>query len=133
MKHRSGFTLVEIMLVVAILGVLASVAVPRFAGRTQEARMSAARLQIENLSAALDAFEFDCGRYPTTSEGLDSLLKAPAGIESWKGPYLKKRVPLDPWNRAYLYQSPGETQLDYDIISFGIDGKEGGGDDISNS
>ncbi len=120
------------MLVVAILGVLVSVAVPRFTGRTQEARATATKLQIENLSAALDAFEYDCGRFPTTTEGLDSLLSAPPGVSGWRGPYLKRRLPTDSWNRPFLYQSPGLRQPDYDLVSFGVDGREGGGDDLSN-
>jgi general secretion pathway protein G len=86
-----------------------------------------------NLGAALDAFEYDCGRYPTTAENLEGLLVAPAGITGWEGPYLKKHVPVDPWSHPYLYQSPGLRQVDYDLISFGGDGQEGGGDDLSNS
>lgn len=131
-KSRDGFTLVEIMLVVAILGILVSVAVPRLTGRTQEARMNAARLQIENLGMALDAFEYDCGRYPTTAEGLEALRQPVAGLPGWKGPYLKKRLPLDPWENAYVYLSPGVQNRDFDVISWGPDGHDGGDDDIGN-
>src|SRR4051812_24363372 len=96
-QRRSGLTLAEIMLVVAILGILVSVVVPRLTGRTQEAQIQTARLQIENLATALDAFEYDNGRVPTTQEGLEALRQPPGGLPNWKGPYLKKSVPLDPW------------------------------------
>lgn len=129
---RRGFTLVEIMLVVAILGVLVSVALPRLTGRTQDARLQAARLQIENLGMALDAFEYDCGRYPTTSEGLEALTAAPGGAAGWKGPYMKKRAPTDPWRVAYAYARPGVRGSDYDLYSFGPDQRQGGGDDVGN-
>lgn len=120
------------MLVVAILGILVSIVVPRLTGRTREARTQAARLQIENLGTALDAFEYDCGRYPTSPEGLEALRQAPAGVAHWKGPYLKKAIPTDPWNNAYVYVSPGTHNNDYDLYSTGEDQQEGGGDDIGN-
>lgn len=129
---RRGFTLVEIMVVLAILGLLISVALPRFAGRTEEARLQTTRLQIENLSAALDAFEFDCGRYPSTLEGLDALKNEPADTPGWKGPYLKKSVPLDPWKNAYVYVSPGVRAVDYDLSSAGPDRQDGSEDDIGS-
>ena len=132
MRRRRGFTLAEIMLVVAILGILVSVVVPRLAGRTQEARAQAARLQIENLGLALDAFEYDCGRYPASHEGLSALREAPAGANGWKGPYLKKSVPRDPWGGAYAYRSPGNRNADYDLYSPGADGAEGSTDDVGN-
>ena len=137
MKRRSpsptrGFTLAEIMLVVAILGILVSVVLPRMTGRTKEARTQAARLQIENLSMALDAFEYDCGRYPSSSEGLEALRQAPAGVRNWKGAYLKKSIPLDPWNNAYVYAAPGRINQDFDLISMGPDQQEGSADDITN-
>jgi general secretion pathway protein G len=131
MKRR-GFTLVEIMVVLAILGLLVSVALPRFAGRTEEARVHTAKLQIENFSAALDAFEFDCGRYPTSDEGMDALRTEPSGISGWKGPYLKKAIPLDPWKQAYNYISPGFKSVDYDVSSSGPDRISGNDDDIGS-
>jgi general secretion pathway protein G len=131
-RRQKGFTLAEIMLVVAILGILVSVVVPRLSGRTREAQLQVARLQIENLSTALDAFEYDNGRYPTTQEGLESLRQAPAGLSQWKGPYLKKAIPLDPWRNAYLYASPGRRNPDYDLMTFGADGQEGGENDVGN-
>lgn len=132
MKRERGFTLVEIMVVVAILGLLVSVAVPRLAGRTEEARQQTARLQIENLCLALDAFEFDCGRYPSSSEGLEGLRAPPANEPGWKGPYLKKSIPLDPWKTAYLYVCPGIRSVDFDVYSAGPDRQEGSDDDIGN-
>jgi len=130
MNRTRGFTLIEIMMVVAILGVLVSVALPRLAGRTQEARVQATRLQIETLGMALDAFEYDTGRYPTTAEGLEALQSS--ALMGWKGPYLKKRIPLDPWRGAYVYLSPGSAGRDYDLASPGVDGREGGNDDVDN-
>jgi general secretion pathway protein G len=134
MKNRypGGFTLIEIMLVIAILGILISVAVPRLAGRTEEARQQATRLQIENLSAALDAFEFDCGRFPTAQEGLEALRQRPSAALNWKGPYLKKPLAHDPWQGAYAYAAPGTHNHDYDVYSPGPDGREGTSDDIGN-
>lgn len=127
---KGGFTLIEIMLVIAILGILVGVAVPRLTGRTEEARVQAARLQIENLGLALDAFEYDCGRYPTTHEGLAALREAPGPMPGWKGPYLKKTVPTDPWKNPYVYLSPGSRNKDYDLYSWGSDQQDGGGDEI---
>lgn len=127
-----AFTLAEIMLVVAILGILAAVVVPRLTGRSQEARLQATKLQIENIGTALDAFEYDCGRYPSTTEGLEALRRAPSGTSNWKGPYLKKSLPVDPWNNAYVYVSPGARNQDFDLYSMGADQREGGGDDIGN-
>jgi general secretion pathway protein G len=130
LKGRQGFTLAEIMLVIAIIGILASVVVPRLTGRTQEARTQATRLQIENFVMALDAFEHDCGRYPGTDEGLEALREAPSGATGWKGPYLRKRVPLDPWRNAYRYRYNG-APADYELLSMGPDSREGGSDDLS--
>ncbi len=125
-----GFTLIEIMLVIAILGVLVSVALPRLTGRTQEARVQAARLQIENIGMALDTFEYDNGRFPSTSEGLEALQSSLSGLPGWKGPYLKRSTPVDPWRNSYVYACPGQRGRDYDLSSMGPDGKEGGDDDI---
>ncbi len=131
-KNKNAFTLVEVMVVLAILGLLISAALPRFAGRTEEARLQATRLQIENLSAALDTFEFDCGRYPTTMEGLDALKYEPSNTPGWKGPYLKKSIPVDAWKTNYVYLSPGARSPDYDVFSAGPDRQEGNEDDIGS-
>lgn len=132
MHNKKGFTLIELMLVVIIIGVLVSMVVPRLVGRSEEARVSAAKADIHaNISVALDLFELDNGRYPTTEEGLSSLRTKPASAINWKGPYLK-REPQDPWGSPYMYRSPGDYNPDYDLYSYGPDGKEGGGDDVSN-
>lgn len=126
MKQKNGFTLIELMLVVIIIGVLVAMVMPRLAGRSQEARLAAAKADIfSNISTALDLYELDNGKYP---QGLDELLKKSEG----KGPYLKRK-PIDPWKRPYKYKSPGTHNTeDYDLYSLGPDGQEGSGDDITN-
>ena len=133
---KRAFTLIEIMLVVIIIGVLVAMVVPNISGRSEQARVMAARTDIEaNISAALDLFFMDTGRYPTTEQGLVSLVSAPAtgSALKWNGPYLKKKkVPRDPWGRDYVYKAPGEHNKDsYDLSSVGPDGKESG-DDVAN-
>ncbi|MFC1510608.1 type II secretion system major pseudopilin GspG [Candidatus Omnitrophota bacterium] len=137
MKKNHGFTLVEVLLVVIIIGILAAMVIPNIAGRGEDARQAAARADIEaNLSAVLDMYEMDNGRFPTTAQGLKSLVEKPTSTpepRNWKGPYLKKkREPLDPWGAAYIYQSPGtHNPNDYDLSSHGSDGIESE-DDIVN-
>jgi general secretion pathway protein G len=125
MRTKKGFTLIELMLVVIIIGVLVSMVMPRLVGRSEEARIAAAKADINaNISVALDLYELDNGKYP---EALSALIsKTSAG----KGPYLK-REPVDPWGRRYMYKFPGDHG-DYDLYSYGPDGAEGGGDDITN-
>ena len=120
-----GFTLIEIMIVMIIIGLLAALVAPKFFGRLSTAKLSSAKAQIELFGTALDAFRLDTGRYPTTEEGLKALREKPSGVESWSGPYLPKEIPLDPWKRSYIYKSPGEHG-EYDLISYGLDGVEGG-------
>ncbi len=122
--------MIEIMLVVIILGVLAAMVVPQLTGRSDEARRSVAKTDIEsNLALALDLYEVDVGEYP---DSLEALRTAPSDVTNWKGPYLKK-PPKDPWGRLYEYRYPGSHNQDgYDLFSKGKDGAEGGGDDITN-
>src|SRR5262245_13282415 len=131
MNRRSGFTLVEIMVVLAIIGVLLSIALPRLTGRTEEARLQAARLQVENVAMAVDAFSFDCARFPTAQEGFSALRESP-GDAGWKGPYLKRALPKDPWNSAYVYAIPPARATDYDVFSPGPAHQPGTDDDIGN-
>ncbi len=123
-KER-GFTFFEILVVVIIIGLLAALVGPRLFGKVSTAKQKAAKAQIELFGTALDTFRLDIGRYPTTEEGLKALREKPSGVENWQGPYLPKEIPVDPWNRQYVYKSPGEHG-DYDLISHGLDGAEGG-------
>lgn len=132
-RRCSGFTLIELLLVMVILSVLALIVVPRFTGRSEQARVVAAQSTIASLEMALEAFEVDTGRYPTTDEGLNALVDPPPAISNWRGPYLRRGVPDDPWGNPYIYLCPGERNPNaYDLYSFGPDGREGGGDDIDN-
>jgi general secretion pathway protein G len=124
-RRENGFTLIEILVVVIIIGLLAALVGPRFFGQVSTARLGAAKAQIELFGTALDTFRLDVGKYPTTEEGLKALREKPSGVEGWNGPYLPKEIPLDPWKKPYIYKSPGEHG-DYDLISYGLDGVEGG-------
>lgn len=132
---KSGFTLIEIMLVVIIIGVLAAMVVPSITGRSEQARITAARTDIEsNLATALDLYHMDSGKFPTTEQGLAALIEAPSPKPAqWNGPYLKKKkIPKDPWGNPYVYKSPGEQNKDgYDLSSHGADGAPGS-DDVTN-
>ena len=131
--RRGGFTLVELLLVLVILAVLAVVVVPKFTGRSQQAKITAAKTDIANLEVAIDAFEIDCARYPNTQEGIQALIQQPSDLIDWKGPYLKRGVPKDPWQNSYVYRYPGQHNTSgYDLYSLGPDGQEGGSDDIGN-
>ena len=128
-----GFTLIELLLVLVILAVLAAVVVPKFTKRSEQARKAAATTDIANLETALDAFEVDTSRYPTSDEALKALMEQPANAADWKGPYLKRFVTNDPWGNPYIYRCPGQHNTSsYDLYSCGPDGQEGGGDDIDN-
>lgn len=128
-----AFTLVELLLVLVILAVLAAMIVPKFTKRSEQARVAATATDIANMGTALDAFEIDTGRYPTSDEGLKALVEIPGNIKDWKGPYLKKSVGNDPWGQPYIYRAPGQhNTTSYDLYSFGPNAQEGGGDDIDN-
>ena len=130
---RSGFTLVELLLVLVILATLAAIVIPKFSGRTEQAKLTAARTQISNIETALDAYETDMGSYPTGSDGLRMLLEKPANGDDWKGPYMKKAIPLDPWGHPYVFECPGKhNENGYDLMSAGPDGQMGSNDDVTN-
>jgi general secretion pathway protein G len=128
--RRSGFTLIEILVVIVVISLLAALVAPNVFRHVGTAKDAAAKSQIEMLGAALDAYRLDNGRYPTTEQGLEALWEEPQ-LEprptSWRGPYLRKKVPLDPWSHPYVYLFPGETNVNgYDLISYGADGVAGG-------
>ena len=129
---RRGFTLLELLLVLVILGVLAALVVPKFVGRGEQAKEVAAETGISRISNQIDAFEIDNGRFPTSEEGLEALVTQPANADDWRGPYLDKKNLDDPWGNPFVYRRPGEKSGgDYDLYSLGSDGKEGT-DDIGN-
>lgn len=127
---EKGFTLVEILLVVVIIGILAALVIPKIAGRGEQARATAAYTDINGgIKSALGAYEVDNGYYP---KSLQDLVQQPSGVKNWHGPYLDK-VPTDPWDNAYVYYYPGKHNTSsYDLLSVGPDHKEGGDDDIVN-
>ncbi len=124
--RADGFTLSELLVVLVIIGLLATLVAPNFIGQSEKAKPKAARAQLENIRNALDMFQLDVGRYPTTEEGLTSLRQRPSSAPRWSGPYLRDELPSDPWGRPYVYRSPGEGGGNYDIQSYGADGRAGG-------
>jgi len=125
-NKSSGFTLIELLVVLVILGMLAGLVGPRIMKQLGTAKSNTAKLQIEDLGAALDIFYLDNGRYPNTQESLAALAQKPTGFDNWNGPYLKKKkVPKDPWGSDYQYQSPGQNG-EYDLYSYGADNQPGG-------
>ena len=124
LSGRAGFTLMELLVVMVILGLLAALVGPRIWKNVTTSKLTTAKTQIELLGQALDQFRLDTGRYPATQEGLEALRTNP-GVEAWDGPYLRKAVPMDPWRKPYSYMSPG-TQGDYDLSTYGLDGSPGG-------
>jgi general secretion pathway protein G len=127
LSGTEGFSLMELLVVIIILGLLLGLVAPKFFGKVEKAQTKTAKAQIELLGSALDSFRLDNGRYPTTEEGLSVLREKPSELENWDGPYLPKPVPKDPWDRPYVYKCPGDHG-DYDLYSFGRDGAEGGED-----
>ncbi len=131
-SHRAGFTLVEMLLVLVILATLAAIVIPKMAGRSKQAQVTAAKTQIASIETALNAFEIDNGYYPKTGN-LDALVNPPGNSQNWKGPYLAKGVPNDPWGNPYIYEYPGKHTADgFDLMSAGPDTQVGTDDDITN-
>jgi general secretion pathway protein G len=125
-RAERGYTLVEILVVITIIGLIVALVGPRVLNYLGESKVKTAKIQIQSFASALDLFYLDTGRYPLSSEGLSALVQRSGGLTAWNGPYLKGgSVPNDPWGKAYAYRSPGEHGP-YDIISFGADGQEGG-------
>jgi general secretion pathway protein G len=129
-SRRAGFTLIEILVVIVVLAVLATLVAPNVFRHVGSARDATARSQIEMFGAALDAYRLDNGRYPTSEQGLAALWREPSTDprpRNWRGPYLRREVPLDPWGFAYVYRAPGDVNpATYDLLSWGADGRDGG-------
>jgi len=125
LRKQAGFTLLELLVVMVIIGLLAGYVGPKYFSQIGKSEIKATRAQIDALGKAVDQYRLDVGRFPSTEEGLAALIARPANQAKWDGPYLSKNVPLDPWGSAYLYQSPGEHG-DYDLVSLGKDGRPGG-------
>ena len=125
-KLRDAFTLVELLVVIVIIALLSSLVAPKLFGKLDNAKVKTAYAQMQMLSTALDSFKLDTGHYPTTQEGLKSLWVKESDIKDWNGPYLPKKVNKDSWGHPYIYKFPGSNKNDYDLLSYGEDGKEGG-------
>lgn len=124
-KKSEGFTLLELLVVMVIIGLLAGYVAPQYFGVVAKSEVKVAKNQIDSFQKALVAYRLDIGNFPATESGLDALIKPPAGVKKWAGPYLSKDVPLDPWGNPYAYRFPGQHG-EYDIISYGHDGRPGG-------
>ncbi len=125
-RAQAGFTLIEMLVVITIIGLIMALVAPRVLNYLSESKAKAAKIQIESFGSALDLFYLDSGRYPTSGEGLAALVQRPGNMATWNGPYLKGGVvPTDPWGNPYVYRAPGEHGA-YDIMSYGSDGQEGG-------
>ncbi len=127
-SHKAGFTLIELMIVVVILGLLATIIMPRILSRPEQARRVKAKVDIRSIESALALFKTDTGRFPTTSEGLEVLVSDP-GIEGYNSDAYLDKVPFDPWNNRYIYVCPAMVGRDYDLESYGKDGEDGGAED----
>src|SRR6185369_6310117 len=132
-EHRSnrGITLIELLVVMVIIAMFATLVGARLFKAVDKAKQSQAKTQIQEFEGTLDMYRLVVGRYPSTQEGLQALQVKPGGVENWDGPYLKKDIPLDPWNKPYVYRCPGQHG-DFDLLSYGADGAEGGDGDNSD-
>lgn len=124
-SRATGFTLLELLVVVAIIGLLTAYVGPKYFGQLGKSEQALAKSQLESFHRALAAYRLDIGAFPSTEEGLGALVNKPANAAKWAGPYLSKAVPLDPWGKAYIYKAPG-SKGDYDLLSYGKDGQPGG-------
>lgn len=124
-RPEQGFTLLELLVVLVVLGLLAGIVAPKYFNQLGRSETKVARAQIEGLVKALDIYRLEVGHYPSTEQGLSALVSAPADEPEWAGPYLQKEVPEDPWGRAYVYRAPGENG-DFDLLTLGKDGQPGG-------
>lgn len=131
-RPARGFTLLELLVVMVIIGLLASYVAPRFFEQIGKSEVKATRAQIDALDKALATYRIDVGNYPTTEQGLRALVERPASEAKWAGPYLSKALPPDPWGRPYLYRAPGEQSHDYELMSLGKDGQRGGSGDSAD-
>ncbi|HMS55165.1 MAG TPA: type II secretion system major pseudopilin GspG [Fimbriimonadaceae bacterium] len=132
-QRRRGFTLIELLVVILILAILAALIVPRVVNRTSDAKRARALSDIATLTTALNSFRLDCDRFPSTEEGLQSLRTQPGEVTGWRGPYLEKAIPPDPWGNEYAYEYPGTGGDDtFTLMSFGSDGAPGGEGDATD-
>lgn len=121
-----GFTLLELLVVMVIIGLLASYVAPRFFDQVGKSEIKATRAQLNSFEKALGTYRLDTGRFPSTDQGLKALVERPSDEPKWAGPYLSKALPTDPWGHAYIYRQPGEQGHDYELMSYGKDGQRGG-------